>query len=632
MRETEFIDQNKKKWQELEELNKEKIKDPRKLTDLFIEVTNDLSFSKTHYPNRSIKVYLNNLALSIHSSIYRGRPKVAGLVGRFWTNDLPKVIREARREFLVSFLVFSCSVFIGVFSSMNDAGFARHILGDTYVEMTEEFIESGDPMKVYKTSKNLDMFTYITVNNLRVSFLVFVLGAFFGLGTIMVLISNGVMVGAFQYFFIERDLFQESFLTIWMHGTPEILGIIVAGAAGLTLGKGLLYPATYGRRQSFLIGARKGIMIMIGLIPIIIFAGFIESFATRYTDISDFARAGFIALCAFFMVFYFVYYPWRKFGGVVSNAGVREKLPPDQDYQYDYDVDKPNARIYYDIFALYGKTAAKYAGWFLGLSLIYSVLVIYVAGYDFVDILPSMGHIGIGFPLVDTLLKALAKVDALFSYQRFPFLYLINSIFFTVVTLHVMWFFKRQFDTDHRKEQKPAWRFIQKQGAWVLGVSFVANALFFIPSGFSVLVMIGTMPFLLLTAGSILFAEFRGVPLKRNLAFARENYGKRVGLFLITLITAIPVLLLLNSELVGLWVQVILWNFSLEQGTYDLILACVRMVNTAFALALVCPLFIYGTAFAYLSAHEVRTADALKDQVAQIGKRKQAYGLTREDV
>ena len=121
--------------------------------------------------------------------------------------------------------------------------FLRVILGDSYVDMTLENIESGDPMAVYKQKGEFEMSLGITLNNLWVSFLTFVTGAFFTIGSIAVLVRNGIMLGSFQYFFIERDLFWESFLTVWVHGTLEISAIIIAGAAGITMGRGWSSPA-----------------------------------------------------------------------------------------------------------------------------------------------------------------------------------------------------------------------------------------------------------------------------------------------------------------------------------------------------------------------------------------------------
>ena len=144
----------------------------------------------------------------------------------------------------------------------------------------------------------------ITQNNLRVAFFTFVGGVFFMIGTIGVMLYNGIMVGAFQMFFAMQDsyAFKESLLTIWIHGTLEISAIILAGAAGLTLGRGLVFPGTYSRIQAFQVSARRGVKMLLGIFPIFVIAGFIEGFVTRHTETPDAIRAIFIILCLFFVL------------------------------------------------------------------------------------------------------------------------------------------------------------------------------------------------------------------------------------------------------------------------------------------------------------------------------------------
>ena len=71
MRETSFIKQNKKKWKEFEKTMETAEPDPEKLNELYVKITDDLSYSRTFYPNRSVRVYLNNLAQQIFHTIYK---------------------------------------------------------------------------------------------------------------------------------------------------------------------------------------------------------------------------------------------------------------------------------------------------------------------------------------------------------------------------------------------------------------------------------------------------------------------------------------------------------------------------------------------------------------------------------
>jgi len=166
-------------------------------------------------------------------------------------------------------------------------------------------------MGVYKDEGMVDMFFRITVNNIRVSMLAFVMGLTASLGTIVVLIHNGIMLGTFQYFFYQEGLLMTSFLTIWIHGTIEISSIIIAGAAGIVLGNSILFPKTHSRLVSLQMGAYRALRILLGTVPLFVAAGLLESFVTRHTEWPTAIKAGIIILSAILILFMWVIYPWR---------------------------------------------------------------------------------------------------------------------------------------------------------------------------------------------------------------------------------------------------------------------------------------------------------------------------------
>lgn len=312
MKESLFIKQNKKKWKELEKHLASDNSDPDRLGDLYIQVSDDLSYARTFYPNRSVRLYLNNLAQQVYSNIYKSRRSRWSDILFFWKEELPKIVWDSRKELSVSFFVFVLAVSIGVFSAIQDPDFVRVILGNQYVNMTQENIKNGDPMAVYKHSKNTEMFLGITLNNVKVDFLTFASGLVLGIGSILIMFYNGIMVGVFQYFFVQQGLFVDSALTIWLHGTLEMAGMVLAGAAGIRLGSGLVFPGTYSRLQAFQVSAMHGFKLLLGTIPITIFAAIIESFLTRYTETPDLIRLLLILSSLFFIVGYFIVYPYIK--------------------------------------------------------------------------------------------------------------------------------------------------------------------------------------------------------------------------------------------------------------------------------------------------------------------------------
>ncbi len=219
-------------------------------------------------------------------------------------------------------------VLAGIFSQIHDPEFARTILGDGYVNKTLRYIEEGDPMQVYKTVGEFDLFFKVTLNNLLVSLRVFLMGLLAGVGSFVIMMVNGIMVGTFQTFFFQQDVGWTSVLTIWQHGTIEIFSIILAGTAGFELARGILFPGTLGRLDAFRVSGRKGLIIMLGLMPCLVFSGFIEGFITRHTDVPWYLLAFTILLSLAFVIFYFVWYPRRVYKSLENPGEMNFFLQP----------------------------------------------------------------------------------------------------------------------------------------------------------------------------------------------------------------------------------------------------------------------------------------------------------------
>lgn len=305
MREAAFVKRNTDKWRDMEQ---NPTSDPDELTDRFVELTDDLSYAQTFYPDANVTRYLNGLAGQMHRGLMQNRRDDRSRFVTFWKYELPFLFWQSHRLLALSTGIFLVAGILGWVSAAHDTTFVRLILGDQYVNMTLENIKKGDPLGVYNSMDQGTMFIQITLNNIYVAFRTFVFGLFASFGTIAMLFYNGVMLGAFQYFFHERGLLLDSVLKIWIHGTLEISAIIIAGCAGLTVGNSLLFPGTYSRLESFKRGMKQGLKIAVGLVPIFIMAGFLESFVTRLT-LPSVVSGAIILLSAAFIGWYFVFYP-----------------------------------------------------------------------------------------------------------------------------------------------------------------------------------------------------------------------------------------------------------------------------------------------------------------------------------
>ncbi len=619
MRETNFIKQNKEKWKAFERLLEHDEKDPDKLNDLFVQITDDLSYSRTYYPNRSVRVYLNNLAQQVFYSIYKSKRLRGGRLLYFWTDELPQLVYESRKAFRLSFTIFILSMLIGMLSSYMNPEFPRVILGDNYVDMTIENINSGDPMAVYKEKGEFGMSLGITANNLFVAFLTFGLGIFFGIGSAGVLISNGIMVGAFQYFFIEKGLFTESFLTIWTHGTLEISAIIIAGAAGLTMGRGLAFPGTLTRLQAFQISARRGMKIMFGIAPIIILAGIIEGYLTRYTETPDIIRLLFILICLAFILGYFVYYPVRKARQGFNDPIKDTELPPDNAQEIRIDRIKTAGEVFSDIFLFYKKILNQVILLSIAAGAIFCVFAF----------LTAQGELSEAFMHPNQMFGAVTVMDQYFTNESLPLLLFCNIFIYSLVAFVPLMYLVQYLDPE--KLENKAWYFNLIQYAKMTIPIGLIMLIMSTGDWYTILLFTFVAPILFLWIFINYYENINIIQgLGRTFSLLSGNISHLLGLFVILILVGLLFYGILDTFLLWFFIDMIGWNIAADQSTMDVVFALLLSFTSIFFLSLIFTIMSLGAGLLYFSLLEIEDAPSLKARIKQIGQRRRIQGIEAE--
>ncbi|NND76879.1 MAG: hypothetical protein HKN39_01690 [Flavobacteriales bacterium] len=600
---------------------------------------------------------MNNLAQRVYTSIYKTRKKGILKFSRFWKHELPLIMWESRKELLVSFMIVLVCSLIGAFSSYHDSSFAQYILGEDYITITESNIADEDPMGIYKydyvpngvdangevtyekvVSNPFSMAYRIGLNNLRVAFITFALGILWGIGTGFILISNGVMLGVFQFFFIARGLTKASVLTIWMHGTPEIAAIILAGAAGFTMGRGLLFPKTYSRQEAFVVSAKKGITIMLGITPVIIFAALVEGFITRYTEIPDILRFAIIAMMLGCIIYYFVIYPRRQFRDVDTRKFMEDHVPESAYYKTDITKIKNNGQVYGDVVKLLGKGFGKILGLALFAGLVYFGALILYYGRDIQDVvhltygdrifnaMVGQNFFTVFFGIIAAILfRHFEYIDLLFSIQEFPFLYFINSIVFGLVSTYGICLALTEVNKEKYKKLWPLFiRNIYKG----LIVSFIINLLFWLwtPIPFFILILVFPLfiaPLVVTVIESV--DPFKGW--SRTFAFWTIHYGKMIGLYLIMLLSSFVFFMILNSTVQFLLFDMVGWFVVVDDEMYSVVISSFLAIITVMGMVFTGALMFYGYVVQYYSQKEIYDAENLKEQIENLGNRDKKYDI-----
>jgi uncharacterized membrane protein SpoIIM required for sporulation len=120
--------------------------------------------------------------------------------------------------------------------------------------------------------------SFIMTNNIMVCFLTFVGGITAGLFTLFELFNNGFMLGVIGVICAQHHMAVSLWSFVAAHGALELPSIMFAGAAGLRLGAGILFPGNLRRRDSVAEAGVDSVQLISGTIPLLIIAGTLEAF------------------------------------------------------------------------------------------------------------------------------------------------------------------------------------------------------------------------------------------------------------------------------------------------------------------------------------------------------------------
>lgn len=240
------------------------------------QVMSDLAIAQRDFPDDQLTEWLNGLASRAHLRLYRAPAPSWRRLGQFFWADFARRFRSARGYLLASALLLFVPALLAYLGALLDPTLRAALVP---AEL-RSIMESGRTWTDIEPALRPGMATLIFTNNIQVAFLAFAGGVLFGLGTVYVLVSNGLMLGsvmgAAQFYGVGPLLW--SFIS--PHGYLELTCIVIAGAAGLMLGDALLRPGLLMRREALARAARRAVELVLGAAPVLVIAGFIEAFVS----------------------------------------------------------------------------------------------------------------------------------------------------------------------------------------------------------------------------------------------------------------------------------------------------------------------------------------------------------------
>ncbi len=270
-------------WERLDSLltsaNKEGIgsltrAEVQELALLYRQTAADLSALREDSASQNFARYLNQLLGRAHNTIYSGRKSSASDIWNFFRYSYPAIFRRFAPYVVASVALFLLGSLVGLILTLIRPEFMHQMLGPQMIatiEKREMWTHSIVGIKPVASSA-------IMTNNLGVAFTTFASGITGGLLTLYLLVFNGLLMGVIGGACWTAGMSLKLWSFVAPHGVLELPAIFIAGAAGLRIAEGLLFPKNLSRRDSLKIAGGDGVRLVVGTIPLLIVAGILEGF------------------------------------------------------------------------------------------------------------------------------------------------------------------------------------------------------------------------------------------------------------------------------------------------------------------------------------------------------------------
>lgn len=298
----EFRREREKSWRELEDMVRRAEKrglkslpadDLLRLPTLYRATLSSLSVARAISLDQNVLNYLESLSTRAYFQVYGARASLLERLTRFLRHGFPAAVRGAAGANLLSAVWMILGAVIGFLLVQGNADWYYTFVGGEMAggrtpAASTESLRSALYDGAGSAAEGLYIFaTYLFSHNAGIGIFAFALGFALGIPTVLLLFYNGLTLGAFLALYDSRGLVWE--LTAWLavHGTTELLAIVLCGGGGLVLAGAIIFPERESRLDSLARRGRAAGTLIMGAVLMFFVAGLLEGFARQLvTDIT----------------------------------------------------------------------------------------------------------------------------------------------------------------------------------------------------------------------------------------------------------------------------------------------------------------------------------------------------------
>lgn len=298
----QFRRDREESWRALEEMMRKAEKSGVKsmtsdellrLPGLYRSAVSSLSVARTTSLDQNVVRYLESLAVRGYFHVYGPRGTLGRALADFFFYRFPASVRAARWHIAAAALTMALGVAAGYFITIGNMDWFYSFLPEGMSQGRTPTTSTAELKGIlYDTSKNaadrLYLFaTFLFTHNAGIGLMAFALGFALGVPVFLLMFYNGLTLGAFAALYDSRGLSVDLWAWLSVHGTTEIMAVVLCGGAGLVLGGGIAFPGKHGRLDNLARHGRQASQIAIGAVIMFLVAGLLEGIVRQaITDVT----------------------------------------------------------------------------------------------------------------------------------------------------------------------------------------------------------------------------------------------------------------------------------------------------------------------------------------------------------
>jgi uncharacterized membrane protein SpoIIM required for sporulation len=246
----------------------------------FRELTQDLNIARAHGFDPSLIERLNRLVLEGNQILYRRYGWSLKEPVDFLLRGFPRAVRARPVGFTAVVLVFYGLLFFTALVCLRFPDFIYRLMP---AEQLRDLGQMYDPENAYfltprPVSNDADMFGYYVFNNITIAFRIFAGGMLAGVGSLVTLCLNALMLGAAAAHVINLGFAETFFSFVAGHSAFELTGIVLSAQGGFLLGYRFFVTGGLSRGASLRRAGKTALPLIAGSALLLLAAAVIEAF------------------------------------------------------------------------------------------------------------------------------------------------------------------------------------------------------------------------------------------------------------------------------------------------------------------------------------------------------------------